>query len=1271
MAIETGQQSPTISPAQTAAQVQQSGQPGEASTPSVTPSAQQPGVQRASHDTSAITHRQTGQEELKAAALQTGPPTAHGTANDVYKSLQVLREINGNPAKMLRVVADMSSSSSSSLSVASGGQVIQELGKQVAALDGSEREAMATKLGSRKMVALQVALGEGQATTKSADPVAFKNLQRSMGENLAQMQKKLGVADSADKPPTGKEMRVARKECQKFAKEYGQHVTENRGSFNAEQLRKIGTEKAFPDVSLSTLRNMPADKNNPHVCTQFVLDVYRQQTFLADGQGGKKPLIPQGMPLETDADKGKAVAVAAQRLLDFAGGDKEKCFLLSALSNQRSLCTVEMVNECGGDLAIEGLPKAKTGASHFADGGTANPVFLLTKDDHNSISVKATLLTNPSGHFGIDDIDDKVFYNPKSSSMQISFGYTLEGGDNDANLNVAVTSMDYDCRFVKEFVESEAKNLAESDFSSHAVKQDAAAELVGMAATDTNYAADFHKAENVYSNKAETLALIDQAVTDGALDEAQANSLRSRYEFAEDMLNEGLKIANIEDADELEAALPKMTDLQSDVVVILDDLLMKRDYWDGMGDSSKATQRNTAVAVLHMKLAEVQEQLAGVAVDTHAALDEAHGDIFVQSGSSSFARTSNAAIQSRVACNIITTSLIQAQVDGVAITDDHKALRNEAIQRSFTAESCLMMQERGDEVPISFSAGSKSSVADKATDALTKQLAKGGALPESHKNLNEAQLMQVLVKQFVKDNPEMKPYFKNYGRDFRSGFKAGLGKAGWPEITKTIHDIGADGKLRSYQSTITPAPSLEGRATAEAYQGEGVPCSQRLDGTKASNLAITTMTDENNATMFLGVRHGVFDSYLMTPKGMAKESDETVLKLLSQEHVQSNSGFKQLLPPDLSGDLRGQMQWLREPTEDAKQACMHIRSASNVLAARDSIQALVGADLLLRERALKDGVLDLSVDSLSLLTPDLLRSGSINERTMLKMQDAAWDAVAGNPGDQRDQIPPVTVNLVGIDGEEHPVDVHVRKRIYNFAANAYGLGTTKIATLTKPFMGWDQVDGRNKEMLTGLIGDPADPKIGGEAKNVVNYLHGEGSADQLTAAQLDAFRSKEELAAEFPDAAHLPEHAMSDPIDRAEAIQNLAVEIKQIFHAGAHRSSGVEPMKLSSRLALLNHLMGHHTFFNCKSGKDRTGQLDAEVKYLAANVYQGVFNAPETKPDRIRKTNFVLKSGNLELQQYNTGLRGYKLKGNRALFDQLSSKEAIKTYKGDSSLVKS
>ena len=86
-----------------------------------------------------------------------------------------------------------------------------------------------------------------------------------------------------------------------------------------------------------------------------------------------------------------------------------------------------------------------------------------------------------------------------------------------------------------------------------------------------------------------------------------------------------------------------------------------------------------------------------------------------------------------------------------------------------------------------------------------------------------------------------------------------------------------------------------------------------------------------------------------------------------------------------------------------------------------------------------------------------------------------------------------------------------------------------------------------------------------------------------------------------------------------------------------------------SRLSLVSHLMGETPLFNCKSGKDRTGQLDAEVKFLAAAADEsgGRVPAPDESMEAWRpvRNDFVFNTGNLEMQRLNTGLPGYKLKG--------------------------
>ena len=77
--------------------------------------------------------------------------------------------------------------------------------------------------------------------------------------------------------------------------------------------------------------------------------------------------------------------------------------------------------------------------------------------------------------------------------------------------------------------------------------------------------------------------------------------------------------------------------------------------------------------------------------------------------------------------------------------------------------------------------------------------------------------------------------------------------------------------------------------------------------------------------------------------------------------------------------------------------------------------------------------------------------------------------------------------------------------------------------------------------------------------------------------------------------------------------------------------------------------MGETPLFNCKSGKDRTGQLDAEVKFLATAADESGGRVPALDESmevwRPVRNDFVFNTGNLEMQRLNTGLPGYKLKG--------------------------
>lgn len=96
--------------------------------------------------------------------------------------------------------------------------------------------------------------------------------------------------------------------------------------------------------------------------------------------------------------------------------------------------------------------------------------------------------------------------------------------------------------------------------------------------------------------------------------------------------------------------------------------------------------------------------------------------------------------------------------------------------------------------------------------------------------------------------------------------------------------------------------------------------------------------------------------------------------------------------------------------------------------------------------------------------------------------------------------------------------------------------------------------------------------------------------------------------------------------------------------------------KIASRLAAYAFLAGCHVHFNCKSGKDRTGLMDIEVKRLIASMYgsylkSGRMNREVVVPryalansseTRIYRT-LLQESGNFQIQENNTGGRGFKV----------------------------
>ena len=154
----------------------------------------------------------------------------------------------------------------------------------------------------------------------------------------------------------------------------------------------------------------------------------------------------------------------------------------------------------------------------------------------------------------------------------------------------------------------------------------------------------------------------------------------------------------------------------------------------------------------------------------------------------------------------------------------------------------------------------------------------------------------------------------------------------------------------------------------------------------------------------------------------------------------------------------------------------------------------------------------------------------------------------------------------------------------------------------------------------------------------------------------------------------------------------LAHEINILMQNGNFRNKNIDAFELPARLALLNDMIGNVCCYNCKSGKDRTGHMDIITKQLAVKLTKLDNDALKpneyltnsssimrvldgrtyaTDADVQNFDQLVKNSGNLEVHQMNTGLKGSKVNDMPGVINHLGSAELFKFYGGASKYVKS
>ena len=245
---------------------------------------------------------------------------------------------------------------------------------------------------------------------------------------------------------------------------------------------------------------------------------------------------------------------------------------------------------------------------------------------------------------------------------------------------------------------------------------------------------------------------------------------------------------------------------------------------------------------------------------------------------------------------------------------------------------------------------------------------------------------------------------------------------------------------------------------------------------------------------------------------------------------------------------------------------------------------------------------DLDITSVALLTPDTFRNfwktgSSKDERSMLMDQTAAWD----------------TVSQRGVTFQYNGRQIHVRPHIVTFNVGV-NEGAVKMSGIApNKAGGWDASDRMNARAFQALT------------QEVMAFVNDNTKDGNTRAAALALF-------------------------DQCRNIMTLKQE----------RSDSHDAYKLAARLAVLSQLIGKVPCFNCKSGKDRTGEMDVECKFLAALIARGEkIPEPGAELTADQKGLFravALQGGNFEVQKMNVGVAGFMSGSVKSIEERLGGK---------------
>lgn len=248
-----------------------------------------------------------------------------------------------------------------------------------------------------------------------------------------------------------------------------------------------------------------------------------------------------------------------------------------------------------------------------------------------------------------------------------------------------------------------------------------------------------------------------------------------------------------------------------------------------------------------------------------------------------------------------------------------------------------------------------------------------------------------------------------------------------------------------------------------------------------------------------------------------------------------------------------------------------------------------------------------------------LRFGPVKEteKTQFKDQMKAFKTLASGP------------QTLLIDGKE--IEVKVNFLQFNTGVNNIAMNQGVGSVYHRSH--WYSADKVNEESLNTLLGAGfvKDKQLAEKSNNEVE-------------ARLGGWVKK-----------YLDNMGAGHEAKKQDIIQ-LAKEVGDIFSNKKHHGEKEGRYELGKRIAYLSYLIDAVPAFNCKSGKDRTGLMDVEIKALATQLKEGRESGKlSTEVDKERRQRFYLDPINFEIQRLNSGTTGNKVMNSNStwLHDEL------------------